>query len=49
VRLPAELGHLIELEWLALEDNPALEVPPPDVAAQGADAVLAYLRESPPE
>jgi len=41
--LPYSLGRLAHLHTLDLRDN-ALSDPPPDVIAQGTEAVLAYLR-----
>jgi len=41
--LGAELGTLTHLHWLALEDNPQLRIPPPEVVSQGTPAILAYL------
>jgi Leucine-rich repeat (LRR) protein len=42
--LPMELGNLQILQTLKLDRNP-LTVPPPDVVAQGTQAVLEYLRK----
>jgi Leucine-rich repeat (LRR) protein len=47
--LPPELGQLMRLEWLDLSDNPELAVPPPEIAAQGAAAVLDFLRQQAPD
>jgi len=41
--LPAELGQLTNLQRLDLAGNPLAE-PLPGLAAQGAEAVLAYLQ-----
>lgn len=41
--LPDSLGDLTNLKALILRDNP-LESPPPEVVAQGTEAVLAFLR-----
>ena len=41
--LPAELGQLTNLQSLDLAGNPLAE-PLPGLAAQGAEAVLAYLQ-----
>lgn len=40
-----ELGQLSQLRWLDLSGNPDLQSPPPAVVAQGAKAILAYLRD----
>jgi internalin A len=42
--LPPEIGALADVLELLLGDNP-LVTPPPEVVAQGAMAILAYLRE----
>jgi internalin A len=41
--LPAEVGRLTRLTTLFLDNNPDLIDPPPEIAAQGTAAVLAYL------
>ncbi|GEM_PF-2099670 len=41
--LPVELANLSQLDSLAL-DQKQMQVPPPDVVKQGAQAVRAYLR-----
>ena len=44
--LPRELGRLTQLEQLLVNDNP-LVTPPPDVVAQGTQAILQFLRQQP--
>ncbi len=43
--LPAELGNLSKLSHISLSRNRSpLQTPPPEIVAQGTDAILAYLR-----
>jgi internalin A len=44
--LPKRIGQLTALTTLELRGNP-LETPPPDVVAQGTQAVLEFLRNLP--
>jgi hypothetical protein len=44
--LPKELGRLTNLKALSLDNNP-LKVPPPEIVAQGTQAVLEFLRDLP--
>ena len=44
-RLPEALGQFEDLTTLNLNNNPPLTSPPPEVVAQGTQAVLAYLRD----
>jgi len=44
-QVPKELGQLANLTQLSLSQNPDLVSPPPEVVAQGTQAILAYLRE----
>ncbi|MEM9448722.1 MAG: COR domain-containing protein, partial [Cyanobacteria bacterium P01_E01_bin.6] len=43
--VPKELGQLSKLTELDLDHNPGLASPPPEVVAQGRQAILTYLRE----
>ncbi|MGJ3244491.1 MAG: COR domain-containing protein [Elainellaceae cyanobacterium] len=43
--VPKELGNLANLFLLDLSQNPDLVSPPPEVIAQGLEAILAYLQE----
>jgi internalin A len=43
--IPKELGQFQNLTTLDLSDNPDLVFPPPEIASQGTQAILAYLRE----
>jgi hypothetical protein len=43
--LPFELGHVKTLKTLLLMGDDSLKVPPPEVVAQGTEAVLNYLRQ----
>ena len=43
--VPPEIGHLTNLQELALHENP-LSSPPPEVIAQGTAAIVAYLRSA---
>jgi Leucine-rich repeat (LRR) protein len=52
IELPAELGALRQLNHLDVSGNRHLMVPPPEIAAQGGQAVLTFLRDlsgTPPE
>ena len=40
-----ELGQLARLKQLCLSKNPKLNSPPPEVCAQGLQAVITYLKE----
>jgi internalin A len=42
--LPESIGQLTGLNWLDLDGNPDLASPPPEVRAQGVQAVLTFLR-----
>jgi Leucine-rich repeat (LRR) protein len=42
--VPDTIGQLTNLTTLNIEGNPHLPSPPPEVTAQGAQAVLAFLR-----
>ncbi|WP_201377868.1 COR domain-containing protein [Ktedonobacter sp. SOSP1-85] len=43
-QIPPELGKLSNLEELHLEENPHLLTPPPEIIAQGLQAILAFLQ-----
>ncbi len=43
-QVPVELSQLVFLQVLGLQDNPLL-TPPPEIITQGAQAILAFLRE----
>lgn len=42
--LPKEIGNLTHLTALSLNDNPLIS-PPQEIVQQGAQVILAYLRE----
>ena len=44
-QLPPELGELASLQTLSLDSNPDLLTPPPEIIAQGTQAVLSFLQE----
>ena len=44
--LPKALGALTGLQTLSVKSNP-LTVPPPDVVAQGTNAILEFLHNLP--
>jgi GTPase SAR1 family protein len=45
IHIPPELGLLPKLQNLHLHNNPGLLTPPPEIVAQGTQAVLFFLRE----
>jgi internalin A len=44
-QLPPEIGQLTCLQELYLDSNPSLQTPPPEIIAQGAVAILTFLRD----
>jgi GTPase SAR1 family protein len=43
--IPPELCQLANLQYLSLENNQDLLTPPPEIVAQGTQAVLSFLQE----
>src|SRR5947207_136104 len=44
-QIPPELGQLTNLQYMSLSKNPNLLTPPPEIVAQGTQAVLTFLQE----
>jgi internalin A len=44
-QIPPELGRLTNLQYMSLSKNPDLLTPPPEVIAQGTQAVLSFLQD----
>ncbi len=44
-QIPPELGQLTNLQYMSLSKNPDLLTPPPEIVAQGTEAVLSLLQE----
>lgn len=44
-QIPPELGQLTNLQYMSLSKNPNFLTPPPEIVAQGTDAVLSFLQE----
>ena len=44
-QIPSELGQLTNLQYISLSKNPNLLTPPPEIVAQGTQAVLSFLQE----
>src|SRR6266849_5033220 len=45
IQIPPELGQLTNLQYMSLSKNPNLLTPPPEIVAQGTEAVISFLQE----